>query len=227
MTAQDYLARAQLQHAVSIEPIEALARRLQTVRDQAQFTDSPETLYQYHVPMLGEGGACSLFDELDPTPYNLADTLDGITDSTTRALTQLRALVAEVASSTQCDWLGIYAKRTLKDGSRALVKLAYHGKPSRAEFPLTAEFAEHSNNSSVGLSGQGKIIDDVAGWVADGGAYYTCDPDVRSEACLPLFDDRGILCGIIDAEDARAGFFSGQVLETLIALCLVAPSTLP
>ena len=35
---------------------------------------------------------------------------------------------------------------------------AYVGAPSRAEFPLTEEFARTSNNSTVGLSGKARAL---------------------------------------------------------------------
>ena len=43
-------------------------------------------------------------------------------------------------------------------GIPVLVKLAYVGRPSRAEFPLTKEFAEKSTNSTVGLTGRATVI---------------------------------------------------------------------
>ena len=72
-----------------------------------------------------------------------------------------------------------------------LVKLSYFGAPSRAEFPLTDEFAAISNNSTVGLSGKARIINDVPAYLTKGGEYYTCDPKVLAEACIPLFDAQG------------------------------------
>ncbi len=119
-----------------------------------------------------------------------------------------------------------------------LVKLAYRGLPSRAEFPLTPDFATNSNNSTVGLSGQGRVIEDVDEYVAGGGAYYTCDGDVQSEACLPLFSAHPApspspspspahlttpaVIGIIDAESTHKKFFSGQILSFTIAFALAA-----
>ena len=41
------------------------------------------------------------------------------------------------------------------------VKLAYVGRPSRAEFPLTRAFAEGSSNSTVGLTGRALYVDDL------------------------------------------------------------------
>jgi hypothetical protein len=48
-----------------------------------------------------------------------------------------------------------------KDRPRRLMKLAYTGAPSRAYFPLTEEFAKSSNNSTVAMTGNTGIIQDV------------------------------------------------------------------
>jgi len=67
-------------------------------------------------------------------------------------------------------------------GRGVLVKEAYVGEPSRAEFPLTESFAERSNNSSVGLSGEAVLVEDVA---EHDGPYYECDDSVRSGSAVP------------------------------------------
>lgn len=108
------------------------------------------------------------------------------------------------------------------EGSAKLVKLAYRGSPSRAEFPLTEDFALHSNNSRVGLTGRARVIQDVAEYVKSGGEYYTCDLSVQSEACLPLFGVDGAVCGIVDVETALPHFFTGHTLAATIAFALTA-----
>ncbi|WP_269532741.1 GAF domain-containing protein [Chitinimonas sp. BJYL2] len=226
MTPSHYLNLAQLEAALSVTAIGDHAAALQARATSASCVVTEADLYAYRVPELGENGACSLPDQLAAAPYDLAATLGGIAPDTTQKLQALHALVAQIVADTGCGWLGIYQTRDVA-GGKALVKLAYAGKPSRAEFPLTAEFAEHSNNSAVGLSGRGRIISDVGSYVAEGGAYYTCDAEVQSEACLPLFADDGRIVGIIDAEDNRQGFFTDDVLARLVALCLVAPGHLP
>ncbi|GAB3242958.1 GAF domain-containing protein [Chitinimonas naiadis] len=226
MTPAEYLSRAGLQTQLTAEAVQAhlaaYAELAETTRVPAQL----DSLYRYKVPELGENGACSLPDQLMAEPYDLAVTLGGETADASFRLAVLKRLVDQIVSESGCGWLGVYQAREVSDG-RALVKLAYAGKPSRAEFPLTAEFAEYSNNSAVGLSGQGRIIDNVDSYVAEGGAYYTCDAEVQSEACLPLFAEDGELLGIIDAEDERRDFFRGEVLARLLALCLLAPNWLP
>jgi putative methionine-R-sulfoxide reductase with GAF domain len=180
---------------------------------------APADLYRYLVPKLGEGGSCSLVDELDDTPYNVAPWLGGESEAAAAALLQLHALVEATLQAAAADWLGVYC-RFERDGQARLVKLAYRGLPSRGEFPLTEDFALFSNNSRVGLSGRAAIVADVAAWQAAGGAYYECDPKVQSEVCLPVLAADGSVVGILDAEDARPGFFGEAEQAALVALAL-------
>jgi L-methionine (R)-S-oxide reductase len=184
-------------------------------------------LYRYPVPMLSDDGACSLIDELAPTPHDLAPIIGGRSANNTRKLLLLHQLVGRATEVLGADWLGIYQRRGRADGAEVLVKLAYRGRPSRAEFPLNAEFARGSSNSSVGLSGKALLIDDIEAYKLAGGGYYVCDDKVQSEACLPIFAvGTNRLVGIIDAEAAPRQFFTGDRLAVLAALSLVAPSCL-
>jgi putative methionine-R-sulfoxide reductase with GAF domain len=185
-----------------------------------------QKLYQYPVPKLSPDGSCSLVEALDPEPYHLDRALGGVAPGTTLALLTLQTLVEAVQRAVGCDWLGVYQARQLDDGP-ALVKLAYRGLPSRAEFPLTAAFAEHSTNTQVGLSGHARLLEDVRAHVASGGAYYECDPKVQSEACLPCFDSAWAVAGLVDAEHATPGFFTPERLGLLVALALEAPRVFP
>lgn len=187
---------------------------------------SNDSLYRYPVPKLGDDGACSLIDEIDPTAYDLAAVLGGESEPNTRKLKLLNILVTRASLNTGADWVGIYQSRPLARGP-ALVKLAYRGRPSRAEFPLNANFARGSTNSTVGLSGQAKLIDDVAAHQAAGEGFYVCDAAVQSEFCLPLLDSNGAVLGIIDAEAAPTAFFTADRQAVLVAMALVAPSLLP
>lgn len=180
---------------------------------------APDDLYCYRVPKLGEGGSCSLVDELEAQPYDVSPWLGGKSPAADAALRQLNALVEATLQTVPADWLGVYC-RFERDGLPRLVKLAYRGLPSRAEFPLTEDFALFSNNSRVGLSGRAAIVADVATWQAAGGAYYECDPKVQSEVCLPVLAADGRVVGILDAEDARPGFFGAAEQATLAALAL-------
>lgn len=187
---------------------------------------APRTdLFRYPVPLLSDDGACSLVDELAAEPYDLSPLFGGESAEARGALNDLHALVDSTNSRVGADWLGIYRAIGSKEQAR-LVKLAYRGAPSRAEFPLTEGFAAGSNNSRVGLTGWGVVIDDVAVWRDMGGSYYECDPKVKSEVCLPVLDEEGVVLGIIDAESAEAGFFTAERQVWLAALALVLASPL-
>lgn len=185
-----------------------------------------EALYQYQVPELGEGGACSLFGEMADEPYLLAPILGGENTENSQLLADLNAAVANITDQSQCDWLGLYSRRVNAEGEEVLVKLAYRGKPSRAEFPLNEAFASISNNSTVGLTGEGRLIQSVKAYLADGGEYYTCDPKVQSELCIPLYDDNQRVIGILDAEAFQEEFFSAEKLAQFIGLALWAQQRL-
>jgi len=180
----------------------------------------PPVQWQYQVPELGEGGACSLFGQLADQPYDLEQTLGGKTAANEQLLKQVTALVNFYRQHSTSDWFGVYQKRVNPQGEPVLVKLAYYGAPSRPEFPLTAEFAAISNNSTVGLSGMGRIINQVDAYRAAGGEYYTCDPKVNAEACLPVLDQNGAVLGIVDSETFLEHTFVGRELALLVAVVL-------
>ena len=186
----------------------------------------PQTLYRYPVPMLTEDGACSIVDQLAPVPYDLAAILGGQSEQTTRRLALLERLVERAQETTGADWVGIYQRRTGAAGP-VLVKLAYIGRPSRAEFPLTHEFAARSTNSTVGLTGRATVIDDVSKHVEAGGGFYVCDEGIQSEACVPILDERREVAGIVDVEAKPRGFFNGERLTVVAALAIVAAAVLP
>jgi len=189
--------------------------------------DDPASLYTYPVPMLTGDGTCSMPDELAPVPYDLAGILGGRSEQATRRLALLERLVERAQETTGSDWVGIYQRRVNPAGVPVLVKLSYVGRPSRAEFPLTPEFAAGSSNSTVGLTGRALVIDDVKKHVESGGGFYVCDADVRSEACLPLLDDARNVTGILDAEAKPRSFYGPTRLATLAALAIVASAVLP
>lgn len=188
-----------------------------------------ELRLSYLVPLLGEGGSCSLFGELSDEPFQLDKVL---TAEEQKHLWFCQSIVDWVQSNTQIDWFGIYLKRGHGDNA-VLTKLAYYGEPSRAEFPLTQEFASISNNSFVGLNGQRRTINDVASYVAEGGEYYTCDPKVKSELCWPILSPnkftnrdketscRSPIVGIIDAESFKANSFDDDTLIIFEVICNV------
>jgi L-methionine (R)-S-oxide reductase len=200
--------------------------------DEAKKQSLPATptalnmLYQFRVPRLSADGSCSLHGELDPKPYDLTSAFGARTLQTSVCLLTLRALITALRRELELDWLGIYQVRGLASG-RALVKLAYGGTVSRAEFPLTEAFAEKSNNAWVAMHGKARHIVDLKAHVAAGGVYYECDPKVQSELCLPVLRDDGSVVGIIDAESANPGHFSSQRLAAVVALALEVPTHLP
>lgn len=225
---EPYLASAGID-ALQVTPVavQAALRDLLDALGEVVAAQEDDAFYQYRVPMLSEDGSCSIVEELSPMPYDLTGILGGRSADTTRKLGLLNQLVDRAAGVTGADWLGIYQRRLNHEGMPVLVKLAYRGKPSRAEFPLTHEFAQNSTNSTVGLTGQASIIDDVEAHVLNGGGFYVCDAAMQSEACLPIFAPNGMLTGILDAEAAPKLFFTPQRLAVLVAACLMAPKLLP
>lgn len=187
----------------------------------------PASLYTYQVPMLTEDGTCSVVDQLAPVPYDLTAILGGRSDQTTRRLSLLERLVERAQETTGAEWVGIYQRRARPSGDEVLVKLAYVGRPSRAEFPLTREFAEKSTNSTVGLTGRSTVIEDVSRHVEAGGGFYVCDDGVQSEACVPILDESRRVIGIVDAEAKPKGFFGADRLAVVAALAIVAAPVLP
>lgn len=189
---------------------------------------SNDALYRYEVPLISEDGSCSLIDEMDPVPYDLSRIVGGENEANTRKLKLLNIMVTRATMVTGADWVGIYQHRTNPVGNQVLVKLAYRGRPSRAEFPLNSEFAKGSTNSTVGLSGQAKLIDDVAAYTAEGGGFYVCDDAVQSEICVPVFDvSSGKVLGIIDAEASSKAFFNPDRQAVIVAMALVVMALLP
>ncbi len=228
---QIYLVRADLDRYLVETPVIAkYVHATMSAMGALPETFNLDTLYTYQVPMLSDDGACSLIEEMSPTPYDLSAKLGGRNETNTRKLLLLNQVVEHVTQMSGADWLGVYQARTSAKTERTLVKLAYRGRPSRAEFPLTPEFAygkPGSTNSTVGLEGSARVIDDVAAYTAEGGGFYVCDDAVQSEACLPLFDEAGSIIGIIDAEAAPKQFFNQDRIAMLAAMALVVPALLP
>jgi len=204
----------------------AIADYIEAMAEKVAVGD-PASLYTYPVPMLTEDGTCSVIDEMAPVPYDLAGILGGRTDQATRRLALLERLVERAQETTGCDWIGVYQRRVTPAGVPVLVKLSYVGRPSRAEFPLTPEFAQGSTNSTVGLTGRALVIDDVKQHVQAGGGFYVCDDEVQSEACVPLLGEAREVLGIIDAEAKPRAFFGPKRVALLAALALVVPAVLP
>jgi L-methionine (R)-S-oxide reductase len=224
----DYLRLAGLNSLAGREAdIQRAIHDLMDAMSEKVAVGDPASLYRYQVPLLTEDGACSIVDEMSPTPYDLTAILGGRSEQTTRRLALLERLVERVQETTVADWVGVYQKRRNASGDPVLVKVSYIGRPSRAEFPLTQAFAERSTNSTVGLTGRAAVIDDVGKHVEAGGGFYVCDDGVQSEACLPILDDARQVVGIVDAEAKPKGFFGAERLGIIAALAIVAPAVLP
>ena len=223
-----YLRMAGLESlAARTADVERAVRDLVEAMGEKVAIMDPASLYTYQVPMLTEDGACSIVDELAPVPYDLSGILGGRSDQTTRRLALLERLVERAQETTGAEWIGIYQRRVNSAGVPVLVKVSYVGRPSRAEFPLTHEFAERSTNSTVGLTGRATVIDDVSKHVEAGGGFYVCDEGVQSEACVPILGEGRDVEGIVDAEAKPRGFFGAERLAVIAALALVAPAVLP
>jgi L-methionine (R)-S-oxide reductase len=223
-----YLRTAGLESIVGREAdVERGVRDLLEAMTEKVALEQAASLYTYSVPMLTADGTCSVVDELAPVPYDLTGILGGRSEQTTRRLALLARVVERARETTGADWIGVYQRRANAAGVPVLVKLAYVGRASRAEFPLTPEFAERSTNATVGLTGRATVIDDVAKHVEAGGGFYVCDDGVQSEACLPILDAGREVAGIVDAEAKPRGFFGATRLTVIASLALVAAAILP
>lgn len=223
-----YLRMAGLESLLGREAeVERAVRDLVDAMGESVAVASSTSLYSYPVPMLTEDGACSIVDELAPVPYDLGAILGGRNEQTTRRLALLGRLVERTRETTGADWVGVYQRRVNSAGVPVLVKVSYVGRASRAEFPLTREFALRSTNATVGLTGRSTVIDDVSKHVEAGGGFYVCDDGVQSEACVPILGVSGDVAGIVDAEAKPRGFFGAQRLAVVAALALVAQAVLP
>ena len=223
-----YLRTAGLESLVGREAnVERAIRDLMEAMSEKVVVGDPAWLYKYQVPMLTEDGTCSVADQMAPAPYDLTAILGGRSERATRRLSLIARLVKRVQETTGADWVGIYQRRKNSAGVDVLVKLAYVGRPSRAEFPLTTQFAERSTNSTVGLTGRATVIEDVSKHVEAGGGFYVCDDGVQSEACVPILGDSKRVIGIVDAEAKPKGFFAAERLAKVAALAIVATEVLP
>jgi len=232
MTFPQYLQRIGIADRVG----DLEGRELSRLVDKTFNTPIPELgdgrvikLYSYDIPV-EENGLCMYPKVRQAQPYNLATTLGlnpnlrwGNTslkelrkNPNTARLWNLSVITNTLGYSTDTEWVGIYRAVTNPSGERVLVKEAYVGSMSKPEFALTEKNALVSNNSKVGLSGKAVIMDDVLGTLQmdPNTPYYSCDPNVESEFCLPIFGKSGDIIGIIDAEAwVKNHFDSGKLLQ--------------
>ncbi len=197
----------------------------QLIENEITQTDHLDITWQYLIPELGEGGTCSLFGQLQEAPFDLTQHVDK-RQKNVDAMAALARIVKFVEQQNLIDWFGIYQSRSI-DNQTQLLKLSYFGKPSRPLFPVDEDYARISNNAFVALYGKGRVINNVEHYVANGGEYYTCDPAVKSEVCLPYFSQSGEVLGIIDAEAFNNDVFTSDALALLQAVCEIVPNYLP
>lgn len=207
-----------------IEPLKVADFR-QQLETEIQQSNEQQIVWQYLIPELGEGGSCSLFGQLQEAPFELTQYIVA-NELNTRALAALSSIVSFVEKQNLINWFGIYQSRQIEDQTQ-LLKLSYFGNPSRPLFPVDENYARISNNAFVALHGKGRVINNVEQYVANGGEYYTCDPAVKSEVCLPYFSESGEVLGIIDAEAFENDVFNQDALALLQAICEVVPNYLP
>lgn len=229
MEPRDYLAQAKL--LADLSQVRDCQRQLWGVLEDARHRSLPaipsamDRYYRFKVPRLSADGSCSLPGELEKEPYDLAAALGGRDPRMTAVLLTLDSFLDFVLKQVEASWLGVYQART-RNGGPVLVKLCSKGLPSRAEFPLTEDFAKKSTNVVVARSGAAVVIHDVKAHVAAGGAYYECSPKTQTELCLPVYD-RGGVVGVIDAEHEKPGHFTPERQAWLVALALELPAVLP
>ena len=155
---------------------------------------------------------------MSPEPFDLLAVMQGLKvdeisleHPALKRVALLRGVIEALVTATGADWVGVY--RTVEGhastpAKRCLVKEAYFGAPSRPFFPLTEEFAAHSNNSTVAMKSEACIILDTRA-LSDDEPYYICDGKVRAEICAPIIDpSTGACIGIIDAEAFKPRFFA-------------------
>src|SRR5690606_29711448 len=95
-----YVAKASLTTYLPAEQVNGFEALVQSwlVKLQHALSEHTDTelnnavQWQYQVPLLGEGGACSLFGELDDTPYDLSAILGGKTNENQQALSKLSCI---------------------------------------------------------------------------------------------------------------------------------------
>jgi len=192
-------------------------------------------LYRYPVPKTSADGSCSLEHGLEDQPYDLRigtelESLDHaslVVHPETVRVSRISLLVEALHDATGADWSGIYRRLRIPGSDDALQKVSYRGRPSRALFPLTEEFALHSNNSTAALRRRAIRVDDVEAYVALGHPYYECDPSVRSELCVPVIR-AGESIGLIDLESFVPSKFGSPALYAtgLAAVALAKPGLL-
>lgn len=151
----------------------------------------------WRIPKITAEGTCSRPGDLHPEPFDLLAAVYSRRGESAAAVSSasgeepvvaraavLHEVVRRIEEATGADWVGVYrviesppAALPHSAGERCLVKEAYRGAPSRPFFPLTPEFAAHSNNSTVAMTAQAILLPDTHK-LGDEDPYYVCDAKV-------------------------------------------------
>lgn len=102
----DYLQQAGLELTAALAAAQQALAAALTVPAAANYPD----LYRYPVPKLGEGGSCSLIDELEAEPWDIAPQFGGASPQLAQQLLALQALLDAVLAQVPADWLGVYCR---------------------------------------------------------------------------------------------------------------------
>lgn len=161
--------------------------------------------------------------ENNEMPYKLKEILlynNFSSEDIYRLVDTLHKIVEFLQKEIGSDWTGIYKKLNTQTG-KALVKLAHQGIASKLEFPLTEEFAKHSNNSTVGLTGKAVLVDNVKKHLKNGKPYYRYDLNSQSELCMPiLLGDKEVI-GILNLESFKENFFDDKKIIKAAIACMI------
>ncbi|WP_428717265.1 hypothetical protein [Undibacterium curvum] len=129
MNLSTYLERSGLQqYAANPEFEQQVAAYAAELKLTLAQSGAAEVQWQYQVPELGEGGACSLFGQLAAQPFDLASALGGVNAQNTQMLQQVTALVAFYQARSASHWFGVYRKQQRAGADAVLMKLAYFGR---------------------------------------------------------------------------------------------------
>jgi L-methionine (R)-S-oxide reductase len=160
---------------------------------------------KYLQPKLNADGSCPIFKE-NGDIYDLRKWhKDADETLLVKFVKHLYQICHKTERETNLAWFGIYLLKKKK----TLVKYAYIGEFSKAEFPVDEENAKKSNNAFVAYYNKDIYIPDVENHT---GVYYACDAKVMSELCLPLVHPKTKkVIGIIDCEDFRKNYFTHRL----------------
>jgi L-methionine (R)-S-oxide reductase len=177
-------------------------KSLQNIYDQQSYDPlDNEDIYTFLQPELNADGSCPIFKKAGER-YDLRKWHDE-SEKNFKFIKSLKQYAEYVQDESDLSWFGIYILKN----NNLLVKYAYSGEFSKAEFPVTEENTKKSVNATVAYYKKLVHIENVETFE---GAYYRCDAKVKSELCLPLMHEKKCI-GIIDCEDHRVGFFTKKI----------------